>query len=175
LISYDFFNYVANQTVLLKIKDVASRAHLQKFLNIQILAAEGLKLSACLITDDLVDVYEKQCRSVPVWNSWLPVSNCNQIERVQKTALAIILGENYTSYSSALQKLQMVTLSDRRKALCLSFAKKSYKREKFKKWFCDEEGPGPVKQLVEVKTRTGRYKKSPLPYLTDLLNQDFRK
>ena len=131
-------------------------------------------------TDDLIDVYEKQCRSVlelavPVWNAGLSVSNCNQIERVQKTAFAIILGENYTSYSSALKKLQMDTLSDRRKALCLSFAKKSYKSEKFKKWFCDEEGPGPVKQLVEVKTRTGRYKKSPLPYLTELLNQDFRK
>ena len=80
-------------------------------------------------TDDLIDVYEKQCRSVfelavPVWNAGLSVSNCNQIERVQKTAFAIILGENYTSYSSALKKLQMDTLSDRRKALCLSFAKK---------------------------------------------------
>ena len=130
-------------------------------------------------TNDLLDVYEKQCRSVlelavPVWNAGLSVSNCKQIERVQKTAFAIILGENYKSYSSALLKLQMETLSDRRETLCLAFAKKSYKSEKFKKWFCDEEGLGPMNQLVDVKTRTGRFKKSPLPYLTELLNQNFR-
>ena len=68
----------------------------------------------------------------------------------------------------------METLSDRRETLCLAFAKKSYKSEKFKKWFCDEEGLGPMNQLVDVKTRTGRFKKSPLPYLTELLNQNFR-
>ena len=41
--TYDFFHYVANQSVFLKIKDVASDA--------QILAAEGFKLSACLGED----------------------------------------------------------------------------------------------------------------------------
>jgi hypothetical protein len=48
LIFYDLFNYVANQSVFLKIKDIARHALLRKFQKIQILAAEGLKLSACL-------------------------------------------------------------------------------------------------------------------------------
>ena len=60
------------------------------------------------------------------------------------------------------------------KVQIISGLKKSYKSEKFKKWFCDEEGLGPMNQLVDVKTRTGRFKKSPLPYLTELLNQNFR-
>jgi hypothetical protein len=38
LISNDFYNYVANQSVFLKIKDVASHMFLQKFLLIQISA-----------------------------------------------------------------------------------------------------------------------------------------
>jgi hypothetical protein len=44
----DLFNYVANQSIFLKIKDITSHAIVQKFLNIQILAVEGFKLSACL-------------------------------------------------------------------------------------------------------------------------------
>ena len=81
-------------------------------------------------TDDLIDVYVKQCRSVlelavPAWSPGLTVGNANQIERVQKAALAIIMGENYSSYSNALKKLDMETLVDRRAALCLSFAKKA--------------------------------------------------
>ena len=55
-------------------------------------------------TDDLIDVYVKQCRSVlelavPAWSPGLTVGNANQIERVQKAALAISMGEKYSSYS----------------------------------------------------------------------------
>ena len=126
---------------------------------------------------DLLDVYIKQCRSVlelavPAWTPGLTVINSNQIERVQKTALAIIMGEEYTTYSRALIKLNMETLVDRRTALCLKFAKKAYKSEKFSQWFCDNETDI---QLAEIKTRTARYWKSPLPYLTDLLNNELLK
>ena len=46
LTQLDFLNYVANQSVFLKIKDVASQALLLKFLKILILAVEGFKLPA---------------------------------------------------------------------------------------------------------------------------------
>ena len=47
---------------------------------------------------ELVDVYTKQCRSiielaVPVWTSGLTSNDIVALERVQKTACAIILGE----------------------------------------------------------------------------------
>ena len=87
-------------------------------------------------SQDLIDVYQKQCRSVlemavPAWSPGLTINNSNQIERVQKTALAIILGDEYVSYSSALKKMNMETLPDRRRSLCLSFAKKAFKSDKF--------------------------------------------
>ena len=112
--------------------------------------------------------------AVPAWSPGLTVSNANQIERVQKAAFAIILGESYSSYSGALLKLNMETLVDRRQALCLNFAKKAYKHEKFSQWF------KPSKKLPftrrkhakyqEVYSRTVRYQKSPISFLTNILN-----
>ena len=128
--------------------------------------------------EDLIDVYMKQCRSilemaVPAWSPGLSNSNSYQFERVQKAAFAIILGEEYTSYKRALKCLNMESLADRRKALCLAFAKKSLKSEKSNNWFCKNESSGTNMKLSEVKTRTKRFKKSPLPYLTGLLNEEF--
>ena len=129
--------------------------------------------------EDLVDVYTKQCRSIlemaaPAWSPGLTISHSNQIERIQKAAFAIILGEEYISYSRALIKLNMETLADRRQSLCLSFAKKAFKHEKFNKWFSDGGEDGADVHIKDVKTRTKRYFKSPLPYLTGLLNQELQ-
>ena len=58
--------------------------------------------------DDLIDVYFKQIRSIlefasPVWNPSLTGDDIINLERVQKTVLHIVLGDNYKSYSSALK------------------------------------------------------------------------
>ena len=60
----------------------------------------------------LVDVYIKQVRSVlelafPVWHSSLTVADKISIERVQKSALQIILGLEYDSDKSACQHLDL--------------------------------------------------------------------
>ena len=122
---------------------------------------------------DLMDVYKKQCRSVlemavPAWSAGLTKTESNQIERVQRSAFAIILGDEYGSYSQALRALKMETLVVRREALCLKFAQKAFNSEKFKNWFVVSESPDDDKFLFEVKTRTSRYRNSPLPYLTKL-------
>ena len=57
-------------------------------------------LGAC--DDDLLDVYTKQIRSVlelavPVWQSGLKQAQKLEIERVQKSALHIVLGKGYVS------------------------------------------------------------------------------
>ena len=57
--------------------------------------------------EQLTDVYTKQIRSVlelaiPVWHSSLTQSNKISIERVQKSALQVILGPSYESYRYAL-------------------------------------------------------------------------
>ena len=57
---------------------------------------------------ELVDVYQKQVRSVlelavPVWQPGISKFEKSQIERVQKCALYIILGEGYTHNTKALE------------------------------------------------------------------------
>jgi hypothetical protein len=129
---------------------------------------------------ELVDVYYKQCRSVlelavPAWAEALTNSECNQIERVQKTAVAIILGDKYKTYKNALKVLDMSTLKVRRSELSLNFAKKAFKSQKFCSWFSVNENEydktrSLKNELNVVKTRTKKYKDSPIPHLTNILN-----
>ena len=61
---------------------------------------------------DLVDVYIKQVRSVlelavPAWHGGITLAEQIDIERVQKCALHIILGEKYESYRSTLKALDL--------------------------------------------------------------------
>ena len=89
---------------------------------------------------DLVDVYIKQIRcimelAVPAWQGSLSQAEKVDLERVQKCAFHIILGENYTSYSNALKMLELDTLEFRRNKLALKFALKSEKHRKFQNWF----------------------------------------
>jgi hypothetical protein len=136
--------------------------------------------------DHMLEVYIQQIRSVtemacPVWNSGLTHHDKMTLERVQKTALAIIRGDAYTTYSEALQHFEVKSLAERREALCLKFALKAYKHPKFKTWFAhnkvsvDTRSGQSQRRLKKVITRKTRYKKSPLPYLTELLNTHLSK
>ena len=139
-----------------------------------------LKLLGASSTE-LVDVYNKQVRSVlemavVVWNPALTKHQVAQIERVQKTVCAIIMGASYLEYNCALTELELQPLSERRKQLCTSFAKKSYKNEKYNSWFVPRSNLPTVhtrsekSALLCVPTRTKRSKLCPLPFLAKLLN-----
>lgn len=134
--------------------------------------------------DDLKDVYEKQIRSileyaVPVWHSSITGEERLMIERVQKSALYITLGDDYCSYVSALKEMNMVTLFERRRKLCLKFAKKSLKSPKFSNWFKVNEkqfnSRSTPPKYCEVYSRCKRYEMSPISYLTKLLNNYIKK
>ena len=132
---------------------------------------------------DLLEVYCKQIRSiaeyaVPAWNSSLTGEVIIKIERLQKIACNIILGENYESYSSALKNLGLEKLSVRRRKICLKFAIKAQKHEKFSKWF--KPTPSVITRtrkpkFCDVVCKTVRFEKSPLSYLTRILNQHYKK
>jgi hypothetical protein len=115
-----------------------------------------------------------------VYWSWLCQSGLTSgercdIERVQKAALYIILGNSYTTYQHALTETNIQSLEDRRVKLCSKFAKKSVKNSKFKNWFRVNEGyrrtRHPKPMYCPVQARTARYETSPLSYLTSILNQ----
>ena len=131
-------------------------------------------------------MYFKQCRSVlelavPVWTAGLSKKDNVLLERVQKTALVIVLGKAYSGYKNALEYLNVKTLKERRNDLCLNFAKKkAAKSEKCQHWFLksaavptvNTRSDKPKNNYKEVPTRTDRYKDSPLPFLTKLLNSN---
>ena len=61
--------------------------------------------------------------SAVVWHSSLSQANFS-IERNQKSAMTVILKDQYKNYKSALIQLKLESLSKRREILFLKFAKK---------------------------------------------------
>ena len=88
-----------------------------------------------LPTSELINIYILYIRSVlessaVIGHSSITKTEEIQIERVQKTALKIILADEYEDYPSALSITSLQTLSERRKILCKKFAKNCLKIEK---------------------------------------------
>ena len=131
--------------------------------------------------NDLLDIYFKHCRSiveyaVPVWNFGLTKSGIKKFERAQKIAMAIIEGK-YTNYKSCLKKYNIFPLSERRKLICERFCDKLLKHDQFKKWFepHTQENIRTTRNRKQNRMKNVPFKKyyfknSPLPGLTDLVN-----
>ena len=129
--------------------------------------------------NDLVLLYIMYIRSVleyccVVWHSSITVEEIQDLERVQKCAVRVILGNEEKSHEDSLKELGLDLLSIRRKKLCVEFAKKSISNPKTTSWF-------PKRPLTEHNIRnssefeimhanTERFKKSTIPYLQRLMN-----
>ena len=131
--------------------------------------------------DDMKDIYIKQVRSVlefavPAWNGAITNAEKRDIERVQKTAAHIILGDEYLSYESALDSLGLESLEERRHKLSVKFAKKAANHLKHKNWFkpnlTNLTTRQEKKKFCPVYSNHSRFDKSPLSYLTNLLNSE---
>ena len=75
-------------------------------------------------TGDLLIVYKLQIRCLaelacPVWNGALTKNDADRLERIQKNACRVILGDKYGAYDNALQLLNIPKLSERRVELCV--------------------------------------------------------
>ena len=133
--------------------------------------------------EELVDMYTKHCRSileyaVPVWNGSITGYESKDIERIQKMALHIILGENYLNYENAMKLTNLESLESRRINLCINFAKKAEKSHKYMHWFRPRSIVNtrqPILKYIEPQARTERLKKSAIPYLTRILNTHYMK
>ena len=130
---------------------------------------------------DLVNLYIIFIRSLleyccEVWHSSITEEEVQDLERVQKSAVRVIMGDQYENYEDSLNELDIEELAIRREQMCLNFAKKCVSNPKTSAWF-------PMNLLTEHDIRnsneyqvqyalTERLKKSTIPYLQRLLNSE---
>ena len=89
--------------------------------------------------EDKLQIYKVYIRSVleqssVVWNSSLTMKNEREMERVQKIAVRLIMGDQ-TDYKESLNVLKLTTLKERRNLLSGTFAKKCLANQKTKSLF----------------------------------------
>ena len=101
------------------------------------------------------------------------------LERIQRSALKVILGERYVGYKRPLDILNLQTLEDRRTELCLRFAEKSLKHSQHKNMFpLNEKKHRMVTRKVEKfkadHAKSERLKQLPIIYMQKLLNENSR-
>ena len=131
--------------------------------------------------EDLKNVYFLFVRSLleqsaTVWHSSLTAENSADLERVQKSAVKLILGEKYIDYEKSLIQLDMESLFDRRENLCLNFALKCVRNPKTKHMFPESKKTHQMEtrksEKYEVQhANTERLKKSAVIYMQNLLNE----
>lgn len=131
--------------------------------------------------EDLKLIYILYIRSIleqnsVVWHSSLTEQNKQDLERIQKSAVRIILKRNYDNYEKELLKLDLECLNNRRDALNLSFIQKSIKNGTLTDLF-------PLNNKIHtMNTRnsekylvshcnTERLKKSTIPHMQKILNE----
>ncbi len=134
---------------------------------------------------DLKQIYMLQIRSkleqsAVVWHSSLTRKNISDLERVQKSALKIILKDRYVSYKNALNVIGIDSLEQRREKLCLKFAKACVKHEKLSELFPKNKKEHLMskrgEELFLVKmAKTERFKKSSIISMQKLLNNEASK
>ena len=104
----------------------------------------------------------------------------NDIERVQKSAMRLIMGKKYQGYKDALSQMNLDSLKERREKMALKFIKKSLKQKTFSKLFPLSinnhlmRKRNPEKYIVNY-CNTERYGRSAVPFLQRLLNKDYEK
>ena len=136
--------------------------------------------AANVSNEDILHFFNVKIRSVleyaaPVFTPMLTVENENDIERIQKIALKVILNDSYSTYETACLSMTTVTLSERRRQLSLTFALKCLRSKNHGHFFTQRKSTfyqlRKIKAFEEPLCHTERYKSSPIPYLTSLLNE----
>ena len=129
----------------------------------------------------LIDTLEKQILSVlwlgaPAWYCLLTQAEKTHIDRVGKVGMKIIFWEQYSGFENSIQLTGISRLTDSLAKMIKRLAAKSANHEKFSKWFqllttqtCTRSKKT---RYIPIHTRIERFDKSPIPYLTKILNQN---
>ena len=135
--------------------------------------------------DERKHIYVQYIRSIleqscVVWHSSLTQENSEDLERVQKAAVRIILGKKYPeNYEQALVRADLEPLKDRRVKLCKEFAKKCLQNERtehiFKKNKTKHKMKTKKSNIYKINhANTKRFQNSAIIYMQNLLNSRIR-
>ena len=118
-------------------------------------------------------------QSAAVWSNSLTQKNIADLERVQKAAVRLINGKPYESYSETLKELDIMRLSERRKVICLKFAKSCLRLDNFKKLFPMHSSKHQMKtrhvdKYQVSQSNSKRYANSAIPNMLNLLNKEYK-
>ena len=109
----------------------------------------------------------------------LTKENALDLERVQKAAIRLILGEKYENYEDGLLRANLESLKERREKLCKTFAIKCMKSENprinniFSKKKIKHGMDLRKYEKFEIKfAKTNRLKNSSIPFMQRILNSE---
>ena len=135
--------------------------------------------------EDLKAVFITFVRSVleqssVVWHTSLSLENSEDLERIQKSAMKILMKNEYKGYESSLRQLDLMKLSDRRDDLLLKYGLNCLKNEKTKHIFPQHKKTHNMtcrnmKTFSEQRCFTSRLQNSTIPQLQKRLNQYFNE
>ena len=111
-----------------------TRAQLIKNINSRMTLIRNMKAFGAT-KEELVHMWIVMCRSkieqsCVLWHSSLTQENSEDLERTQKTFTKLVLQEKYKTYEQALLQLNLNSLAERRRQLCLKFAQSGEKHGK---------------------------------------------
>ena len=131
---------------------------------------------------DKLDIYKKVIRaqaeqSCTVWTSGLTKGNQEDIERIKKSAVRLILGSKFTTCQKAIEERNIETSKERRKSQFAKFAQHLLKNNKTKNMFKKNTKKHNMRTrhetiYFESKVRKMRMKNSAIPYMEKLLNSE---
>ena len=128
----------------------------------------------------LLDIYKIFVRqsletAAPLWSSALTTKNCQQLERVQSLATALILGPAPPPRSQArLRILSLPSLKSRRFDITKKFAEQISENPKYAHLFQRRKSTNTRsgQQFVKPLCLTKRFKTSSIPAFIDILNKE---
>ena len=133
---------------------------------------------------DRKQIYKSFIRSVleqscVVWNFNITKRNEKDLERVQKVAVRLILG-NYNSYKEALEYLNLESLKERRNVLSRRFAEKCVKNTKTKRMFEIDKTKHTMllrhkEQFKVIHAKRIRMENSAIPQMIKHLNKKYKE
>ena len=135
----------------------------------------------------LVDALQKQVLSVlwlgaPAWYCQTTEQERKDIDRVAKVGLRIIFGEAYCGFENCLLSAKMLRPTEQLANMTSRFAAKNASHNKFSQWFepaarktINTRSIKNIQRYKSVPARTARYAKSPIPYMTQMLNKQTNK